>query len=331
MVTPARVFDAFTGYQKTAAMRAAIDLDLFSAIGAAGATAAEVATRSGASARGVRILCDRLVVDGFLTKSGDRYGLAEDTAFFLDRASPAFVGSTVTFLSSPTIKDAFDRLTEAVRKGGTAIGEEGTLAPEHPVWVDFARAMAPLAGVMAEVLAGTIGGGPIRGTVLDVAAGHGLYGITLARHHPDARVIAQDWPNVLAVAQENASRAGVADRFSRLPGSAFEVDFGTGHAIVLLTNFLHHFDPPTNETLLRRAHAALAPGGRAIAVEFVPNEDRVSPPEAASFSLTMLASTPSGDAYTFSEYDRMFRAAGFAKVEKKDLPGMPSQFIVAER
>ena len=41
----------------------------------------------------------------------------------------------------------FARLTEAVRRGGTAMPEAGTLAPEHPLWVEFARAMAPLAGM----------------------------------------------------------------------------------------------------------------------------------------------------------------------------------------
>jgi len=332
MPSPARVFDAFTAYQRSAAMRAAIDLDLFTAIGAAGATAAELAARSGAAERGVRSLCDRLVADGFLTKSADRYGLALDAQLFLDRTSPAYVGSAITFLTAPTIRGAFDRLTEAVRRGGTAIGAEGTLAPEHPVWVEFARAMAPMAGLTGEVVATALGaGGPMRGTALDVAAGHGLFGIALARRNPELRVVAQDWPNVLQVAQENAEKAGVADRFAQLPGSAFEVDFGTGHAIVLLTNFLHHFDPPTNESLLRRVHAALAPGGRAVAVEFVPNEDRVTPPEAAGFSLTMLATTPAGDAYTFAEYERMFRAAGFAEVAQQDLAPLPQRAVIAVR
>jgi hypothetical protein len=100
---------------------------------------------------------------------------------------------------------------------------------------------------------------------------------------------------------------------------------------VLLTNFLHHFDPPTNEVLLRRVHASLAPGGRAIAVEFVPDETRIFPPEAAAFSLTMLASTPSGDAYTLAEYERMFRGAGFPGVSLVDLAPSPQRALVATR
>jgi SAM-dependent methyltransferase len=327
-----RVFDAFTSYQRTAALKAAVDLDLFTQIGVGGATASELAARVGASPRGVRSLCDRLVVDSFLDKDGGRYTLRPDAAAFLDRSSPAFVGTALNFLTTPAISAAFASLTEAVRRGGTAVPDDGTLAADHPVWIEFARSMGPLAALLAELLANAISSGePIRGTVLDIAAGHGNFGIALARRYPEIRVIAQDWANVLEVATENAMRAGVRDRFSTLPGSAFEVDFGRGHVIVLLTNFLHHFDPPTNETLLRRVHEALGPGGRAIAAEFVPDEDRIHPPEAAAFSLTMLASTPAGDAYTFAEYEHMFRAAGFSTVELVDLAPAPQRLVIGTR
>ncbi len=332
---PARLFDVLTAYQRTAALKAAIELDLFTAIGAAGAggaTAAELAPRVGTAERGVRSLCDRLVVDALLAKDGDRYTLGADAAAFLDRSSPAFLGSAVTFLTAPMITEAFSRLTEAVRRGGTAIADDGSLAPEHPMWVEFARAMAPLAGLTAQVLANALAPlGPLRGTVLDLAAGHGLFGITLAQLHPEARVVAVDWPNVLAVAQEHAAHAGVQDRYTTRPGSAFEVELGRDHAIALLTNFLHHFDPPTNVQLLRRVHASLAPGGHAVAVEFVPDDSRVTPPEAAAFSLTMLATTPAGDAYTLREYREMYREAGFADVSLTSLAPTPQQALVAKK
>jgi len=72
---------------------------------------------------------------------------------------------------------------------------------------------------------------------------------------------------------------------------------------VLITNFLHHFDPPTCTTFMRKVHAALKPGGRAAIAELVPNPDRVTPPTAAAFSMMMLATTPAGDAYTFAELE----------------------------
>jgi len=322
-----RVFDAFTGYQRTAALRAAIDLGLFTAIGGGANTLPEIAERCGAAERGVRALANRLVVDGFLTKDGERYGLAPEAAVFLDGSSPAYIGTMMRFLTAPMITAAFETLTEAVRRGGTAVDSEGTTAHDHPVWVDFARSMAPAAAMTAEAVATLLG--PIRGTVLDVAAGHGLFGITLARHNPEARIVALDWPAVLDVAEENARTAGVADRLTRLPGSAFDVDLGSGHAVVLVTNFLHHFDLPTCETFLRRVKKALAPGGRVVVVEFVTDESRVTPPEAAVFALTMLASTPAGDAYTLDEYRRLFAAVGFSEPVLHPLPPTPQQALVA--
>src|SRR5919202_1193284 len=161
------------------------------------------------------------------------------------------------------------------------------MTPELPMWEDFARSMVAMMRPPAEAIAQIVGneGAP---KVLDIAAGHGIFGITVAQANARAEIYAVDWKNVLAIAEENARAAGVADRYHLIPGSAFDVDFGADYDVVLLTNFLHHFDPPTNERLLRKVHAALTPGGRAITLEFVPNDDRVSPPVAAMFSLVML-------------------------------------------
>lgn len=77
--------------------------------------------------------------------------------------------------------------------------------------------------------------------VLDIAAGHGMYGVTIAKHNPNAEIFAVDWPRVLDVAKENAQAAGVAARYHTLPGNAFEVEFGKDYDLALLTGFLHHF------------------------------------------------------------------------------------------
>ena len=142
-----------------------------------------------------------------------------------------------------------------------------------------------------------------------------------------ASVVGLDWAPVLEVALENARKAGVEDRYSTLIGNAFEVEFGNGYDLILVPNFLHHFGPDACTTFLRKCHAALAPGGRVAIVEFVPNEDRVSPPEVATFSLVMLGSTPNGDAYTFTEYARFLDAAGFQAPEHHPLPAVVSAII----
>lgn len=330
--SPQRIFETFNAFQRTAALKAAIELKLFTAIGAGHDTPAALAKNCGAAERGVRILADYLTVLGLLEKPEGRYRLSADAGMFLDERSPAYLGAAVEFLCSPEHQSRFAELAAAVQAGGAPRNDDSVLAPQHDAWVKFARGMAGLMAAPAELLAQRILPGPAMPLkVLDIAAGHGLFGIAFARHNPQASIVAVDWPNVLTVAQENARRAGVADRYQTLPGSAFDVDFGTDYDIVLLTNFLHHFDANTNESLMRKIHAALKPGGRAVALEFVPDESRVAPPTSAAFAPVMLATTPAGDAYTFGEYAAGFKAAGFARCECFNLEPTMQQVVVAVR
>jgi SAM-dependent methyltransferase len=329
--SPLHFFNTISGYQRTAALKAAIELAVFTAIGAGHRSVAAIAQSCGAAERGVRILCDYLVVAGFLTKTGAEYGLTGDSAVFLDRKSPAYIGAAADFIASPALIELFlADPAEIVRRGGTLQGE-GSVSADNPIWVAFARTMGPMIAQRAGDLAGLADDGsrPIR--VLDIAAGHGLFGIAIAKRNSLAEITALDWRAVLEVARENAAAAGVASRFRTIAGSAFEAEFGGPYDVVLLTNFLHHFDAATCETLLRKVHAALAPGGRAVALEFVPNEDRVTPPGAASFSFVMLGSTRAGDAYTFAEYRRMFESAGFGGLALHELPPTDERVVIARR
>jgi SAM-dependent methyltransferase len=328
--SPVLFFDTISSYQRTEALRAAIELEFFSKFGGARRTADDLATACQVPQRGIRILADYLTILGFLTKHGDRYELTPDSKLFLDRASPAYLGGAADFMLSPDLRECFLKLTDAVRRGGTAVSDEGTVSHDNPIWVEFARAMGPLMQMPAQLLAGLVGGDknrPLR--ILDVAAGHGLFGIAIAKERPNAHVTALDWPNVLAVAKENAERAGISGRYTLLPGSAFDVDWGGPYDIVLFTNFLHHFDVPTNEQLARKAFAALAPGGRALTLEFIPEPDRVTPPATAGFALVMLATTARGDAYTFAELQSIFANAGFARSEFHPLPPTTQQVVVS--
>ncbi len=328
-VSPAKIFETLSAYQQSDALKAAIELDLFTAIGEGHVTVVDIARRCSASPRGVHILADYLAIHGFLTKQGDHYSLAEDSALFLDRRSPAYMGSAHEFIASDHLRQASRSLTASVRKGGTAVPESGSMKPEHPMWVSFARAMAPMMTPVAQQLAARAGQGPLK--VLDIAASHGLFGLIIAQSNPEARVVQLDWPNVLQVARENAAKFDVEKRMAYIEGSAFTEDFGSDYDLALLTNFLHHFDAPTIEKFLRKVRAALKPGGRAMTVEFVPNEDRVSSPQAAGFSLILLETTDAGDAYTFAEFDQMFRNAGFERNERFDLPPTAQTLIISNR
>ena len=330
--SPVHFFETLTAYQDTSALKGALELDLFSAIGEKGASAVELAARCDAAERGIRILCDYLTVLGFVEKKDDCYHLTKDSAAFLVRNSPAYAGGAAEFLLGDHLTEAFANVAAAVRKGGTVLAPGGSMAPEHPMWLSFARGMSWLMMPGAQALAEIVPLDPARTTkVLDIAASHGIWGLSFGQRNPRAHVVALDWAPVLQIARENATRMGLTDRFRTIEGSAFEVDFGRDYDLILLPNFLHHFDPPTCVQLLRKCHAALRQNGRVAIVEFVPNPDRVSPPDAATFSLVMLVSTEHGDAYTFSELEQMLRDAGFTSIAQHPLPPGVSTAVIAEK
>ncbi|MGA7197395.1 class I SAM-dependent methyltransferase [Roseiarcus sp.] len=325
--TPELFFEAATSYHKTAAMMAAIDLGLFTAIAEGADTPAALAAKVGAAERGARILADYLTIHGFLTKAEGVYALTPSSATFLDERSPAYLGAAKDFLAAPEfLAMVFADPARAVRSG-ESLGL-GNIGPDNPIWIKFARGMAASATPTARAVAAhAVAGLTTPEKVLDVAAGHGMYGVSVALAAPGARVTALDWAGVLEVARANAEKFGVADRFQEIAGSAFDVDWGDGYDLILLPNFLHHFDPGACASLLAKVRRVLAPAGRAFAVEFVPNPDRISPPRPAAFALVMLFSTPNGDAYTLAELDAMGRQAGFRGIVATPLPPAPQTLV----
>ncbi len=328
-LTPAVVFEMLQAHQRTAALKAAIDLDIFRAVGDGPGDVSSIARHCSASERGIRILCDFLTINGVLAKEDGRYRHTPASAAFLDPRSPSCLASIAQFLANPAMHEPYNQLAEIVRTGRTSMPGDGSVEPENPIWVQFAETMAPMMAPMAGPLGAVVldgHNGPMR--VLDIAAGHGLFGIEIAKQNPQAHVTGLDWAPVLRVALDNARKAGVHDRYNMLPGSAFDVEFGGPYDAVLLTNFLHHFDQPTCVGLLKKVRSALQPGGRVATLEFVPNEDRVSPPMPAAFALTMLTSTPAGDAYPLSALTAMYSEAGFNGITAHPIPMSPHTVVM---
>lgn len=315
-----------TAHQRSAALKAGVELGVFDALGEGPLSATELAVTAGVAERGMRILCDFLTIHGLIGKNEGQYSHTPTSAVFLDSRSPASMAPTLPFLMSDKILHASRLLSDTIRQNRTAL-DEPLAGEEVQEWVTFARTMHPMMGAAADFIAGIILSGGTPSKVLDVAASHGLFGLAVARMAPQCEIVAQDFPSVLEVTAENARAAGVP--LTLLPGSAFTVDLGTGYDAVLVTNLFHHFSIEDNIALMKRFHAALRPGGRMLTLEMVPNEDRISPTAPASFSMMMLVNTPAGDAFTFAEYNQMLDAAGFGAREIMDVPMSAQQLFVA--
>src|SRR5262249_42477973 len=160
-----------------------------------------IAASCGGTPKGVRVLCDFLTVHGFLSKAGIHYGLAPETGSLLDKNSPRYMGQVASFFLHPVMVAKYNDVAALVRNGGATYHR---LSPKERIWVDFARWMSPMFALPASMVARIVSqpGAPDR--VLDIAAGHGLFGIHVAQYNPAAHVTFQDWENVLEVARENA-------------------------------------------------------------------------------------------------------------------------------
>ncbi len=333
-VLPTTIFEVLQSFQRTAALRAAVELDVFTAVGRRELTADEIADRCGTSARGMRILCDYLCLTGLLEKRFDRYWLADESALYLDRHSHQFIANdAIEVYGGGTLAEGFEHLVKAVRIGGTALPQAGTLAPEHPYWAKFARALAPIGSANAKLLANLLeypSSQPVR--VLDIACGHGHYGIAIAKQNPLAEIFAQDWPGVLETAVANARDAGVVERYHTIAGDVFSAEFGERYDLALLANFLPDLGPGDCDRLLAKIRPSLAADGRVVVLQCIPEDDRLLPPNGPSLALSLLAQTPQGDVYTHRELVEMFKQAGFVRTEMRGLgPSVRQHVLIAHR
>lgn len=328
MPDPGPILQALSAYWVSGAVKGALVLDLFTRIGTGATTAETLAEACGATVRGARILADAMCSLGFLNKEGQRYSLTPLADTFMRSDRPTYVADFHRFMNSEPFWDAFNRTAVAARSGRSVM-DRHALTPENDLWVQFAESSLPLAlGATAPMVEVLDAKRPAL-RILDVAAGSGGYGITLAQASPGSELTFLDWPNVLEVAKRHAHRLGVGANVRLLPGSALDVAWGGPFDIVVAGNFFHHFDPATCAEIARRAKNALKPGGVFATTEFVADPERKEPGLPLLFAVAMLVWTDAGDAYTFSEVESFLRRGGFESVTEHRMGENPSTWIVA--
>jgi SAM-dependent methyltransferase len=310
---PAHIFDTLTAYWHTAALKAALDLDIFTTLGRRALTASQLAAASAADTGSLSALCDSLVSMGLLRKRNGRYHSAEDAARFLDATSPDSLATLPRFFNTPPVTTAFANLSKIVRRGSSTAG----VASRRGVWTTFAAATLTLRRRVAIDIADELQRRRlIRGRILDVGAGASPLGITLLRRSRATSLVVQDRGSVVRVARRHAAEAGVSDRMTTLAGDTMTVAWGGPFDLVLMVNVLDYFDPAARARLARKAEAALRPGGTLVISAPLLNDDRASPPDAVAYSLMLLALESKGRPSTFGEMRQLLRDAGFTTVTR---------------
>jgi ubiquinone/menaquinone biosynthesis C-methylase UbiE len=310
-------------------LSAALQLGVFSHISGGRQTVAAVARASGSSERGMRMLLDALIPLGLLTKRGRLYRLSPLAARYLVRKSPDYLGS---FFESDGLWDSWRQLTQVIRTGKPAYRVERQELAEQffPVLV---RTLHVLQRDRARAATRALDPvGRRKGLrVLDVACGSGVWSIPYAEANRTARVTAQDFPGILKVSRQYLQRHGVLRQYDFLPGDLSSVEYGVSrYDLAILGNIVHSEGERSSRALFCKLHRALAPGGRVVIVDMVPNDQRTGPAFPVFFALNMLVNTESGDTFTLAEYTRWMKEAGFARVLTREI-GSHSPLIIGIR
>ncbi|GAB4251814.1 MAG: methyltransferase [Acidobacteriota bacterium] len=316
------------GFRTSQVLFAACRLAVFDALEGP-ATVGELAARLGASRRGLRILLDALVGLGLLDRCEDRYGNTPLAERFLTKRS---ADSRVhRMLHGARLYERWAGLAEAVRTGRPVPEERipPELAGDRRA---FARAMADSARSIARQTAAAL---DLRGVrrLLDVGGGPGVYAVAFAERESNLEVTILDDAETLEVAAQTVRGAGLDGRIHLLPGNALEMDFDGTFDLVFVSNVLHIYSAERNRELVRRAAAALSPGGRLVLKDFFLDEGsdagKRGPTWNLLFAVNMLVSTEGGDCYTESEVLGWCRDVGLELVQRIPLTPRATMLVTA--
>jgi ubiquinone/menaquinone biosynthesis C-methylase UbiE len=330
-VTPERIMQFTWGFVPTLVLEAAIHHRVFDVLDAGPKTLTETAAATGTSERGLRPVMNALVGLNLLAKTdGQRYKLTPESEAFLVSTKPAFHGGILKHASSQLIPKWL-RLNEVVATGkpASSVNQEGAGSDFFQQFVvDIFPSSYPAAQALAKHLA--LNQSPTPASVLDLAAGSGVWGIALAQSSEKVTVTAVDWDGVLPATQRTVARFGLTPRFTFVAGDLDAADFGHDHDVATLGHILHSEGEARSKNLLRKVFEALAPGGTIAIAEFLVNEDRTGPVGSLFFAANMLVNTDEGDTFSFGEIREWLMEAGFTDARLLEAPG-PSPLILATR
>jgi SAM-dependent methyltransferase len=301
---------AVTAYRLPRVLIAAIELDLFTAIGTDSWAIPDLARKTKLSERGLSILCRNLAMAGLLKKQGETYRNSRLGATALNAHHPAYRGDYLRLITSHWTD--WGRLLESVKTGLPLDHDE----PDEPdyrrrfTWAMHHRTLETAPKIAAQI--------DLHGarTLLDLGGGPGTYAMAFLANNPMVRATVCDRPAALDVAKEIASTHKVGARLSYLPLDVMAEDIPGTYDVIWYSNVLHIYAPKDNQALFRRALAALNPGGRLLIQDaFLHDRDGLFPEEASLFAVSMLLFTERGNTYSAAETRSWLTEAGFERIK----------------
>lgn len=310
------LFAVSGAYWAGCALQAAVQLDLFTALHDGALAMDELADHLGCNKRAFGMLLGALASMELVERKDGLVSAAPSALPFLSRKSPGYAGFIIKHHFN--IMPGWAQLDKAVLTGSSTAKKSTRYTTDHAEREDFLMGMYNIARLQAELLADTLDLSG-RKHLLDVGGGPGTYALYFCKKNPELRATIFDLPTTEAFAAKTIASFGLGGRVEFMAGNFLTDNLPKGHDVAWLSQVLHGESPAGAAALIKNAASCLAPGGLVCVQEFVLDEDRNGPEQAALFSLNMLVQTPGGQAYTAGEIGDMLRAAGAAKVSLLDV------------
>jgi hypothetical protein len=309
--TADQLLEQVRGFQPACIITAAADLDLFTILNHTPATAGTVADKIAADSRATAVLLDALAALGLLAKKADVYKVPADVAELMTADSPRNVLGSVRHQGNCLRR--WDQLARVVQTGRPA-RREPSIRGEAGDIESFITAMNEFSGPMAPAIVEKLL--PLRfQRLLDIGGASGTWTIAFLRAVPDATAVLFDLPEVLPLARDRLTRAGLADRVSLVAGNFYTDDLPGGADFAWLSAIAHQNSRAQNRALYRKIHSALTAGGSLVIRDIVMDATKTRPVAGALFAVNMLVGTEGGGTFTFEESREDLASAGFTDVE----------------
>ncbi|MBY0246209.1 MAG: methyltransferase domain-containing protein [Nitrospiraceae bacterium] len=329
-VTPAKILQLGTGFWGSKTLLSAVELGLFTELAKGSLDAAALAERLRLHPRSARDFFDALVALGMLKRTGARYGNTPETARFLDRNKPSYVGGILEMCNA-RLYPFWGTLTEGLRTGKpqNEVKSGGdffrTLYADSERLTGFLKAMTGISIGSAQVIAKKFPWKKYK-TFVDVGCAQGGVAVEIALGHKHLNGVGMDLPVVQPVFESYAQERGVGKRLRFHPGDFFKDQLPTCDVIVM-GHILHDWNLDEKMMLLRKSYEALTPGGALIVHEALIDDERKKNAFGLLMSLNMLIETHGGFDFTGADCRKWMKEAGFKRTQVTPLAG-PDGMVV---
>ena len=335
-VDPSNIMQIGMGFWASKTLLSAVNMGVFTLLAKGALSGNDIKTKLGFHQRGLYDFLDALVALNFLNRTGIKetscYSNTEDSALFLDKNKPSYMGGLLEMANNrlyPFWNDLEEGLKTGLPQNESKTGDkslfEAIYSDEEKVR-EFVNAMAGVSMGNFMTLSKKFEFISYK-TLCDIGGSGGHLCAQIALNNNHMNCLSFDLPQVAPVAQENISAMGLNEKVKIISGDFFTDDFPKAD-VITMGMILHDWGIGDKKMLIKKAYDALPKGGALIVIENIIDDKRSENAFGLLMSLNMLIETPEGSDFTASDFNELAKEAGFTKMDIIPLTG-PSSAVIA--